>query len=156
MSRSVVIFSGFCMLLHMLCDWFVWSHNFRTEYALDLIKNNLPPKGSILNFLVTIVRVIRDWIGFAFLYSVIGPENSRRFLNQSDAQLTSIATWSPTFSRVLCDLLVFTLSSHWLALFLTCDWPLKLLWFWFYDTPSKRAPYHYMKNNSLLEFFGLL
>ena len=115
MSRSVVIFSGFCMLLHMLCDWFVWSHNFQTEYALDLIKNNLPPKGSILNFLVTIVRVIRDWIGFAFLYSVIGPENSRRSLNQSDAQLTSIATWSPTFSRVLCDLLVFTLSSHWLG-----------------------------------------
>ena len=34
------------------------------------------------------IRVeIRDGIGFALLRSVIGPENSRHFLNQSDTKL---------------------------------------------------------------------
>ena len=36
-------------------------------------------------------------------------------LNQSDAKLKSITTWSPAFSRALGSLVVFTLSSHWLS-----------------------------------------
>ena len=36
-------------------------------------------------------------------------------LNQSDAKLKSITTWSPAFSRALGGLVVFTLSSHWLS-----------------------------------------
>ena len=44
-------------------------------------------------------KVIRDCIGFALLRSVIGLENSRHLLNQSDAKLKPIA---------------FTLNSHWL------------------------------------------
>ena len=44
-------------------------------------------------------KVIRDCIGFALLRSVIGLENSRHPLNQSDAKLKPIATWSLAFSR---------------------------------------------------------
>ena len=58
-------------------------------------------------------KVIRDYIGFALLRSVIGLENSRHPLNQSDAKLKPIATWSLVFSRAWDRLRVFTLSSHW-------------------------------------------
>ena len=40
--------------------------------------------------------VVRDCFDFPLLRSVIGPGNSRRPLNQSDAKLT---LWSPAFSR---------------------------------------------------------
>ena len=59
-------------------------------------------------------EVICDCIGFSFLRSVIGPENSHDFLNQSDAKLKPIRTWTPAFSRALGSLVVFILSSHWL------------------------------------------
>ena len=58
-------------------------------------------------------KVIRNCIGFALLRSVIGLENSRHPLNQSDAKLKPIATWSLAFSRAWDRLRVFTLSSHW-------------------------------------------
>ena len=47
-------------------------------------------------------------------FAVIGPENSRHSLNQSDAKLKPTTTWSPAFSRALGRVVVFTLSSHWL------------------------------------------
>ena len=59
-------------------------------------------------------KVIRDCIGFVLLRSVIGLENSRHFLNQSDAKLKPIATWSLAFSRAYRRLLIFALSSDWL------------------------------------------
>ena len=59
-------------------------------------------------------KVIRDCIGFALLRSVIGLENSRHFLNQSDARLKPIATWSLALPRARCRLLVFASSSDWL------------------------------------------
>ena len=67
------------------------------------------------------VRAIFNWVskefwdcfGIALLRSVIGPENSHRFLNQSDATLKPITAWS-AFSRALGCLVVFTLSSQWL------------------------------------------
>ena len=64
-------------------------------------------------------KVILDWIGFPLLRSVIGQENSRHFLNQSDAK---------TKTRARRHLLVFALSSHWLlgifpfALIGRCDY----------------------------------
>ena len=58
-------------------------------------------------------KVNRNCIGFAFFRSVIGPENSRHSLNQSNAKLKPIKTWSPAFSRALGSLLDSTLSSHW-------------------------------------------
>ena len=61
-------------------------------------------------------KVIRDCIGFALLRSVIGLENSRHPLNQSDAKVKPIATWSLAFSRAYDRLPVFSLSSHWLPL----------------------------------------
>ena len=61
-------------------------------------------------------KVIRDCIGFGSLCIVIGLENSRQPLSQSDAKLKPIATWSLAFSRARGRLHAFTLSSHWLLL----------------------------------------
>ena len=56
--------------------------------------------------------MIPGCFGFALFLSVIGPENSRHFLNQSDAKLKQSrlgylrfpALWSPAFSRALVSL----------------------------------------------------
>ena len=64
-------------------------------------------------------KVIRDCIGFALLRSVIGLENSRHPLNQSDAKVKPIATWSLSFSALEVGYLptyLPSLSSHWLPL----------------------------------------
>ena len=50
---------------------------------------------------------------------MIGRENSCHHLNQSNATLKLIPTWSLVFSRVLSRLPVFTLSSHWLTMMST-------------------------------------
>lgn len=59
-------------------------------------------------------KVIRDRFSFALRCCVIGPGNSRHSLNQSDAKLKPITTWSVEFSRALDILVGFILSSHWL------------------------------------------
>ena len=59
-------------------------------------------------------KVIWDCIGFALLCSVIGLENALHPLNQSDAKLKPIATWSLTFSHASDWLNVLTLRFHWL------------------------------------------
>ena len=47
---------------------------------------------------------------FALLCFVIGPENLRLSLNQSDSKQKPI---TPAFSRALDSFVVWTLSSHW-------------------------------------------
>ena len=44
-----------------------------------------------------------------FLRSVIGVENAHHSLDQSDARLKAITSWSPAFSCALGNLLDFTL-----------------------------------------------
>ena len=56
-------------------------------------------------------KVTGDFIGFSFLRSVIGPENSYRSLDQPDAKLKPDATSLPAFSRALGSLVVFTQGS---------------------------------------------
>ena len=74
---------------------------------------------------------------------MIGPENSRHFLNQSDSKLKSIATWSLLFSRASVRCL---LDSNWLLAifspFLTgcCDY------FGFILPHSGNARYRYWHN----------
>ena len=46
-------------------------------------------------------NIIPGCFGFALFLFVIGPENSRHFLNQSDAKLKPIATWLLASSRAL-------------------------------------------------------
>ena len=58
-------------------------------------------------------KVILDCLDFALPSSVIGSENSRHPLDQSEAKLTPITTWSPSFSRALASL-VLTSSFLWL------------------------------------------
>ena len=65
---------------------------------------------------------------------MIGPENSRNPLDQSNVKLKSTAPWSFVFSRASSSFLVFTLSFHWLAsdkVKLFSDWTLELPWYWF-------------------------
>ena len=51
--------------------------------------------------LLKVWKVIWHCFDFALLHSVIGPENSHHFLNQSDSQLKASATRSLVFSRAL-------------------------------------------------------
>ena len=67
-------------------------------------------------------KVIRDYFVFALLRFVIGPENSRHSLNQSDSKLQSSATWLLVFSRASSNLLVFTSSSLWLLVMFSFIW----------------------------------
>lgn len=71
-------------------------------------------------------KVILACLGFPQLRFVIGKENSRHPLNQSDAKLKTIATLLLAFSRASRGLLVLTLSPHWLVLMLIfvliCHW----------------------------------
>ena len=92
-----------------------------------------------ITFLKWVSNEIRNNPCFVLLRSVIGPEDSRQSLNQSDAKLKPITTWSPAFSRVLGDLAVFTLSSLAIkGIFnLSSDLPLWLLWFWLWDPQWK-------------------
>lgn len=41
-------------------------------------------------------KAIRNWTGFALLWSVIGPKNSPHPLDQSDVKLKPFTSWSPT------------------------------------------------------------
>ena len=69
------------------------------------------------------VEVVWNYIVFALLHTFIGTENSRHFHDQSDAKVKLITTWSPAFSRALDNLVVFTLSSHWLLKYYpSSDW----------------------------------
>ena len=72
-------------------------------------------------------KVIRHCFGFTKLCLMIGPENSRNPLDQSNVKLKSTAPWSFVFSRASSSFLVFTLSFHWLAsdkVKLFSDWTL--------------------------------
>ena len=76
---------------------------------------------------------ILDCIGFALLRSVIGPENSCHFLNQSNAKLKPITNWSsavfPRFMQFGCFYFEFIIGSQrYFSFLLIGRW---LLWFWF-------------------------
>ena len=83
-----------------------------------------------------------DCFGFALLRCLIGPENSRHNLNQSNVKLKPNTTWSLAFSRALrrlavCWLDEFSLANNHGNLF--SDWKLWLPWFWFFDTELRSA-----------------
>ena len=66
-------------------------------------------------------KAIRNWTGFALLWSVIGPKNSLHPLDQSDVKLKPFTSWSPTrFLPALWAVIWFTkVFSFWLALVIT-------------------------------------
>ena len=76
-------------------------------------------------------KVTRDSSGIASIRSVIGQENSHHFLNQSDSKLKPIAIWSPAFFPRFrqFDSFYFEFSLALKGLFLSSDWPLRLLLF---------------------------
>ena len=62
-------------------------------------------------------KIIRNYIGFAFTFtftSLCDWSKTLTPLNQSDAKLKPITTWSPPFSRALDSLVFLTSGSHWL------------------------------------------
>ena len=68
---------------------------------------------------------------------MIGQEDYRHLLYQSDSKLKTIATRLFAFSRASNSLLALTLSTYWLAtdsLNLNSDRSLALCWFWFFST----------------------
>ena len=82
-------------------------------------------------------------------------KNSCPFLNQSDAKLKLIMTWSSAFSRALGSLFVFTFEFS-LALkgiFLTSNRPLWLLWqFYFFSSHFRVGMHWYCKEKFLFAF----
>ena len=69
-------------------------------------------------------KVIRNFICFASLCSVIGRPNSRHLLNQSQLKMKQITTWSPAFSRASERLLFLRgVVIGYLDIFLCPDWP---------------------------------
>ena len=64
----------------------------------------LLPNKDIFNW---VSKVFQDCCDFASPHSVIGPENSRHSLNQSDAKLKPNTTCSPAFSRAIGYLVGF-------------------------------------------------
>ena len=90
--------------------------------GVNILVSDIPYKGVAIPLVASCYRaifkqvskVIQDCTGCTLLRSVIGPENLRHPLNQSEAKLKPTMGWSPTFSRASGSLLVLTLSSNWL------------------------------------------
>ena len=98
--------------------WWLWRH------FKDFMPDRCRPQFNFKDRVVFnwVSKVTRVCFGFALLRSLIGSKNLRHFLNQSDAKLKPIVTWSRAFSRAWRRLHVFALSSDWfLVLF-------RLLW----------------------------
>lgn len=88
------------------------------------------------------LNLILDCIGFALLCYLIGLENSCQSINQSEVKTKPMVPRSQAFFRAWAHVLVWTLSSQWLNIFLGSDWPLWLPWFGFYIIQSKSALRH--------------
>ena len=86
----------------------------RNSQTLKFNKNS-----SELSLTIKLSKEITNSFDSAIPCHVIGPENSRHFLHQSDPKLTPIATRSPAFSRALGSSFVYTLSLFRLAVGLT-------------------------------------
>lgn len=84
-----------------LIDGWNYFGGFTSKNNLDLAWLGLGNRGSRKSSRIVLV-----------LLPVIGPQNSRRPLNQSDSKLKPITTWSPASSRASGSLLVFPLRSH--------------------------------------------
>ena len=102
-SRMVVLFeyelqyssNSYTLLLHyarcknefLICDnSYVPCISFANNYVLSSV-----PRNTLINVIFNWVsKVIRNCFVFALLRYVIGPENSRHFLNQSEAKLKPI------------------------------------------------------------------
>ena len=92
--------------------------------------------------LTWVSKVIRNVVGFLYFALWLAQRNLRHSLNQSDAKLTPIETWSHAFS--LPALWTASLALLWIligswGIFLSSDWLLWQLWFLLYGTQSKTA-----------------
>ena len=70
---------------------------------------------------------------------MIGPENVLYFLNQSDAKLKPIMTWSLAFSCASLEQFIFTLSSYRLHEISSFHFIGDYFGFFFHNTQSKTA-----------------
>lgn len=92
-------------------------------------------------------KLIENFLDFVSLWSVIGQENLRHSLNQSNSKLGPIASWSFAFYRTSGSLLVSLwalIGSLWFS-YLIWLAAFRLPLSWFYDTQSKalyREGYH--------------
>ena len=94
-------------------NWKYWTWLDCVIFQVKVESINMRPKALMESF-STVSKVIQDCIGFASLRSVIGQDNSRHSLNQSDAKLKTnhdgVARVFPRFRQ----LGVLTLNPRWL------------------------------------------
>ena len=76
-----------------------------------------------------VLKVTRDCFIFAVLCSVIGPENLRHSLDQSDAKVNQITRVFPHFRQFSRFSFEFSLAVK--GIFLSSDWPIWSPRFWF-------------------------
>ena len=77
-------------------------HGAHLDEWVDKTRNNLRVEKNKAKF-EQLSNLELPW--FSLLRYVIGAENSRHFLDQSDLKLKPIAIWSPAFSRASSRLL---------------------------------------------------
>ena len=110
-------------LLACACYWWTWLEFFTMH---KLWRTIAPPDtfdeiGALFSWAS---KVIRNFICFASLCSVIGRPNSRHLLNQSQLKMKQITTWSSAFSRASERLLFLRgVVIGYLDIFLCPDWP---------------------------------
>lgn len=129
-------------LLNILCNIYITDDEKVKTYRLT------EDYTAISSWTLNVER--NDCIGFALLCYLIGLENSPQSLNQSEVKTKPMVPWSQAFSRAWARVLVWTLSSQWLNIFLGPDWPLWLPWFGFYIIQSKSAVRHLHVHTILL------
>ena len=81
----------------------------------------------------------KELLGLYLLRNTIGLNNSRQFSIQSEIKPKPIMIHSHTFSRASRQLHVITSSCDWFSVGVVCDWLVRFLWFWFYNTQLKTA-----------------
>ena len=127
------------LLVGFPCNYF----GFVLRQSIEKLSSRVPLSIAIFNW---VSKVIWDWIGFAFLRSMIGPENSRHLLNQSDANHKP--TWSFSFSRASNSKVVFPFCSHWLLVIFRLLWLVVVItWFGLMSLNCKTLywSYHQLK-----------
>ena len=90
------------------------EHQKISQWMMTYGKIKLPEARENAGDQVAIGFKIWDWVCFTLFLPMIGTENLRHFLNQSDSKLKSIRDLITRLYRDLGSLLVFLMSSHWL------------------------------------------
>ena len=144
-SKETEVNEPNCDRLDWDWDWFsFWSEWFRrrNEFSGPSQNNRIVAKQFIItlvtqNIFNWVLKVTRNCIGFALLWFVIGSENSRHSLNQSDTKRFGRRVF-PRFWRFACILLWVLIGTPGYFSFFRLSAVITLLWF--NNAQSKSSP----------------